>query len=128
MNGYAYDNSRTQFHMEHSSRIEQHYAHAIEKHPYFCDWVGTKNDAAKVKIARRLEELRMTLNDAIERHDLGWDNILDCEMWEVFEALANGDKAHAVEELYDMIAVCLRTIDVLEGRQKLGKPETKGTK
>ena len=44
-------------------------------------------------------------------------------MWETLEALANGDKAHAVEELYDMIAVCLRTIDVLEGRQKLGKPK-----
>lgn len=45
-------------------------------------------------------------------------------MWEVFEALVSGDKTHAVEELYDCVAVLLRTIDVLEGRQKLGKPET----
>ena len=31
--------------------------------------------------------------------------------------------AAAVEELYDVIAVLLRTIDVIEGRYKLGKPE-----
>jgi uncharacterized protein YabN with tetrapyrrole methylase and pyrophosphatase domain len=55
-----------------------------------------------------------------------WNEVLDCECWEVAEALANGDTAHAVEELYDCVAVLLRTIDVLEGRQKLGKPTTKG--
>lgn len=123
MNGYAYDNSRTQFHMEHSSRIERHYTHAIAKHPYFCDWVAPKETDVdiKLKITRHLEWCRNSLKSGIERRTLGWDDILDCEMWEVFEALANGDKAHAVEELYDMIAVCLRTIDVLEGRQKLGK-------
>lgn len=112
------------FERHHYDKVLTHYDHARVKHPYFCDWIGTKNDAAKAKITNRLEELRLTCSDAIERHDLGWDNILDCEMWEVFEALASGDKAHAVEELYDTIAVCLRTIDVLEGRQKLGKPET----
>lgn len=42
------------------------------------------------------------------------------------DAIANGNTAHAVEECYDAISVLLRTIDVLEGRQKLGKPETKG--
>ena len=29
----------------------------------------------------------------------------------------------AVEECYDAIAVLLRVIDVLEGRQELGRPE-----
>lgn len=38
-------------------------------------------------------------------------------------ALANGDKAQAVEELYDVIAVLLRTVYALEGRQKLGRPK-----
>lgn len=110
----------------HDDRVRAHYAHAIEKHPYFCDWIGTKNDEMKTKITKRLEELRMTCSAAIKRHDLGWDNLLDCEMWEVFEALASGDTAEAVKHLYEMIAKILRTIDVLEGRQKLGKPETKG--
>lgn len=49
----------------------------------------------------------------------GWYDRLNCE---VFHALAYGDKAQAVEELYDCIAVCLRTIDLIEGRQPLGKP------
>jgi len=44
-------------------------------------------------------------------------------VWEATEALANGDKAQAVEELYDCISVLLRTVDVLEGRQKLGRPK-----
>lgn len=110
----------------HDDRVRAHYAHAREKHPYFCDWVAPKETVAdiKLKIARHLEWYRNRLKADIERGTLGWDNLLDCEMWEVFDALANGDRAHAVEELYDMIAVCLRTIDVLEGRQKLGKPET----
>lgn len=62
----------------------------------------------------------------MENSRLGWNAILECKMLEVHEALANGDKAHAVEELYDCIAVLLRTIDVLEGRQKLGKPKKEG--
>ena len=108
----------------HDDRVRAHYTHAIEKHPYFCDWVAPKEtDADKLRIAGELEWCRNLLKAGIEHGTLGWDDILDCEMWEVFEALANGDEAHAVEELYDMVAVCLRTIDVLEGRQKLGKPE-----
>lgn len=49
----------------HGGRIASHYLHAIEKHPYFCDWVGTKNDAVKAKITKRLEELRLTCSAAI---------------------------------------------------------------
>ena len=52
-----------------------------------------------------------------------WNELADCEVWEATEALANGDKAQAVEELYDCISVLLRTVDVLEGRQALGKPK-----
>lgn len=109
----------------HDDRVRAHYAHAREKHPYFCDWVGPKETDAdiKLKIARHLEWYRNRLKADIERGTLGWDDLLDCEMWEVFEALASGDKAKAVKHLYKMIAVCLRTIDVLEGRQKLGKQE-----
>ena len=47
----------------------------------------------------------------------------ECEVREAYEALYNGDKSQAVEELYDCAAVLLRAIDVLEGRQALGKPE-----
>lgn len=109
----------------HAKRITDHYAHAREKHPYFCDKVGqsatNKRDEERIKV--HLGMSRQCIAESIEHHNLHWEDILDCQVWEVFDALARGDKAHAIEYLYDMIAVCLRTIDVLEGRQKLGKPE-----
>lgn len=108
----------------HSRKIEHHYAHAIEKHPYFCDWNPLDIDEVhRGYILLKLDHAREMLKYSIECGNVEWKEVLDCEIWEAFEALVNGDKAHAVEELYDMIAVCLRTIDVLEGRQKLGKPE-----
>ena len=111
----------------HDDRIRQHYDHAREKHPYFCDWVEPRDDTsekAKAKIETILAVIRVIIKEGAEKHTLGWDDLLNCEVWEVFDALANGDKAQAVEELYDCVAVCLRAIDVLEGRQQLGKPQT----
>ena len=109
----------------HISNILKHYAHAREKHPYFCDWVkpDATNDKDTKRVASGLAYVRKRLKDAIDRHNLGWDDLLDCEVWEVLDALVKGDTAHAVEECYDAIAVLIRTIDVLEGRQKLGKPK-----
>lgn len=43
------------------------------------------------------------------------------------ETIPATGEAAAVEECYDTIAVLLRMVDVLEGRQKLGKPN-KGAK
>lgn len=106
-------------------KIASHYAHAIEKHPYFCDWVqphGKTPEAVSKKISFTLAKIRKYIKDNAKKHVLGWDDLLNCEVWEVFEALATGNKAQAVEELYDCIAILLRTIDVLEGRQSLGKP------
>lgn len=108
----------------HADRISAHYRHAREKHPYFCDWVKPDFATAseKTRIADVLAVVRNRITYGIEHRSLGWEDLLDCELWEVFNALAKGDTAHAIEEVYDMIAVCLRAIDVLEGRQKLGKP------
>lgn len=109
----------------HAKRITDHYAHAREKHPYFCDWIGPdgRHKDSRERVERILNRLRITVKRNAKTGNLGWDDLLDCEVWEVFDALVRGDKAQAVEELYDCISVLLRTIDVLEGRQKLGKPE-----
>ena len=111
------------FDAQHSDRICKHYAHAREKHPYFCDWTGldASKEADVERVKSCLADCRARIEDAIERRNLGWDDLLDSEVWEVFDALVRGDKEQAVEELYDCIAVCLRAIDVLKGRQKLGK-------
>ena len=125
--GFKYSAPESQFTVEHVNRMLKHYAHAIEKRPYFCDSSPLDMDAIyKMYIPIRLDRARKTLKYSTENGCVTWEDLLDCELWEVLEALTSGDKAHAVEELYDMIAVCLRTIDVLEGRQELGKPETKG--
>ena len=119
----------------HISNILKHYAHAKEKHPYFCDKMAPidldKEDKEgladyRESVKRRLSDVRSDIKVFIKKGDLDWYYLLFCELCEVDEAIANGDTAHAVEELYDCVAVLLRTIDVLEGRQKLGKPETKG--
>lgn len=119
---------------EHHGRIAEHYAHAIEKHPYFCDRLEVACEMTEPFLKKkRIDTLKGFL--AVLRNDietekrcgiLHWQTLLDCEKMEVAESLAKGDTAHAVDELYDCVAVLLRTIDVLEGRQKLGKPETKG--
>ena len=70
-----------------------------------------------------LSDKRSDVEVLTKNGDLDWSELVLCEMWEVNEAIADGDTARAVEECYDVIAVLLRAIDVIEGRQKLGKPE-----
>lgn len=111
----------------HAMRITDHYLHAREKHPYFCDWVGPKYQVTaeeKLGIKFGLAKAREFIKSEIEKQHLGWEALLHCKIYECVDALANGDKAQAVEELYDCISVCLRAIDVIEGRQALGKPKT----
>lgn len=100
--------------------IERHYFHAKEKHPYFCDII--KNDGLPFDFAGwHLGECHKRLLHAREANVVRWDELLDCEKYEAMVEINHGNTAHAVKELYDCIAVLLRTIDVLEGRQKLGK-------
>ena len=108
------------------TKIAEHYCHAKRKHPYFCD-VCSPNwqtiEQQKKTIAYALKMSRMDISDDITRGRLMWDTLLNCEVWEVHDALLRGANAHAVEECYDAIAVMLRVVDVIEGRQTLGKPQ-----
>ena len=107
----------------HVSSILKHYAHAKEKHPYFCDIITCLSESGA---DTHLDIYRSTLKAEADNGCVEADTVLMCEFYEAIQAYKHGDTAHAIEELHDCIAVCLRTIDVLEGRQKLGKPETKG--
>ena len=113
---------KTEFMDNHFVRARIHYAHAKEKHPYFADIMLDRIDTPErtvelLNIARRSLELFKDGNCANPF------NVLFCEVAEAKYAISNGDNNAAVEELYDCIAVLLRTIDVIEGRQRLGKPE-----
>ena len=115
----------------HISNILKHYAHAKEKHPYFCDNLLPRDlEPPELPIEEQIEInlalARRRIESGAKIGNILWNEILDCKVWEATEAIYERDYAHAVEELHDCIAVLLRTIDVLEGRQKLGKPETKG--
>ena len=109
----------------HVSSILKHYAHAKEKHPYFCDTITCLSESGA---DTHLDIYRSTLKAEADNGCVEADTVLMCEFYEALQAYSHGDIAHAVEELHDCIAVCLRTIDVLEGSQKLGKNEAKGDK
>ena len=107
--------------------IARHYCHAKAKHPYFADLLfdfGDFNGYERAEKARFLLECdREKLKDEIAYNTVRASTVAKVEASEVIEALARGDNAAAVEECYDVIAVMLRIIDVLEGRQELGRPE-----
>jgi hypothetical protein len=98
--------------------IERHYKHAKEKHPYFCDSITCLSD---VGADMHLSIHRRTIASEVKAGQVEVGTLLYCEFYEAMQAYTRGDTAAAVEECYDAIAVLLRTIDVLEGRQKLGR-------
>ena len=101
-------------------RIAEHYCHARAKHPYFADLMFLdENDAEDAK--RYLGIVRTILNIERKKCELYAETLVNCEVAEICEAISRGDNAHAVEECYDAIAVLLRMVDVMEGRQKLGR-------
>ncbi len=103
--------------------IARHYHNAKTKHPYFADRVSL--DECNVSHANKtLDIWRGQVDVEKERGRSCADTLVNCELHEVVEALARGDRSAAVEECYDVIAVMLRIIDVLEGRQALGRPKT----
>ena len=112
-------------------KIQEHYDHAREKHPYFCDALVASqlpqsdidHDEDVQIIVNMLHDMQRKNDNDILAGKVLCTNFLDEKKYEVLNAIVNGDTAAAVEECYDCIAVLLRMIDVLEGRQKLGKPE-----
>lgn len=103
-------------------KIREHYEHAKEKHPYFCDMITClSKDGANT----HLDIYRAILAAELKVNAVEADMLLLCEYHEAIQAYMKGDAAAAVEECYDTIAVLLRVVDVLEGRQALGNPAKK---
>lgn len=113
-----YEIMRKKFCIFHEDRVEKHYAHAVQKHPYFCDTIAC---LSAIGADTHLDIYRATLDAEIRAGNVEAKTLVECEILEAIQAYMHGDTAAAVEELYDAIAVLLRTIDVLEGRQPLGK-------
>jgi hypothetical protein len=110
-------------------KIKQHYNHAREKHPYFCDSLlpeGRSLVSLEKEVEENLENARLDIESAERLGRLIPQILLNCEVWEINEAIVDDNITAAVEECYDAIAVLLRIVDVLEGRQALGDPAKKG--
>lgn len=109
------------------AKILMHYRKAVEKHPYFCDRLvedfGDNQEIAKITAATMLTSWRATLARRVRDENATPFDVLQTEIAEVYEAIVRGDTAASAEECYDCIAVLLRMIDVLEGRQPLGRPK-----
>lgn len=106
--------------------IERHYSHAKEKHPYFCDTLLYPK-WSRDELVTKLNVDRLNLLEASHNGTMSMPHVLSCEVSEMVLDIFD-KKAHAVEEAYDCIAVLLRVIDVLEGRQSLGRPKEGGAK
>lgn len=106
-------------------KIKQHYEHAKEKHPYFCNRLSYHT---KYGATDELQSARRDLEFNIENESVSFKDVINCEIAEAIKEIVDGKPERAVEELYDCIAVCLRGIDVLEGRLALGDPAKKGGK
>lgn len=103
--------------------IKEHYYYARKKHPDFCDELIPQNmdkDIVQAVIKHELASAREDIVKTAEKGNLCFSTLLNCEVWEIHEAVAKGDTKQAIEECYDSIAILLRVIDALEGRQVLG--------
>ena len=114
-------------------KIAEHYCHARAKHPHFADRIignyrgGPQTRSAVMAMEQKLQLAREFVADRIKDEMVKPETLLWCEVAEANLAYAQNEIPHAVEECYDAIAVLLRMVDVLEGRQALGKPN-KGAK
>ncbi len=110
-------------------KIAEHYNHAREKHPDFADKLLYNTSPISLALhyeASKLAAHRGFLKNCEENKSVSAEAIVNCEFAEAVYAIASKDDKQAVEEVYDTIAALLRIVDVIEGRQKLGKEgETK---
>ena len=99
-------------------KIAEHYNHAREKHPGFVDMLFTNDNLHCA--GEHLEYCREFLKECEDNKRVSSEAVVNCELAEAVYAIAGKDDKQAVEELYDTIAVLLRIVDVIEGRQKIG--------
>ena len=97
-------------------RSYDHFCKALKYHPFFADrFSAVGNPEADLELRRR--QLKMFE----ERKWLSACDVLNCEVAEAVLAQREGNVPHAIDECYDAIAVLMRMVSVLEGKQKLGR-------
>ena len=95
-----------------------HFAKALRKHPRFADALFGEDEEADAEYL--LERARAEVDYLAKNNWLDAGMLAMCELDEAQLAHSQGDKAACVSELYDAVAVLMRMIAVVEGKQKLG--------
>ena len=101
-----------------AARAYEHFAKALRKHPRFADALFANPEVANA--AKALADARRWLAHLEAHGELDGAMLAMCELDEAQLAHAQGDKAACVDELYDAVAVLMRMIATVEGKQKLG--------
>ena len=106
-----------------------HFLKAVRKHPRFADELFD-NCERKMSVCADNDHLREVECDLEEtREDIYLSAcggtlearcLLSCEIEEAHIEHLKGNAAACVDELYDAVAVLMRMIAVVEGKQKLG--------
>ena len=99
-------------------KIESHLYKACVKHPDF----GVRLPKQTVLAAEA--SLHICRENLVRKTSLGLvapDDLLACEMAEVWGAYAKGDIDNAIDEIYDAIAVLMRLVARLEAEKKKKK-------
>ena len=97
------------------NKITEHVNKAYLKHPIFVDRLPAKTpQAAEANLALCREQLARKKELLLVEPD----DLLTCEMAEVWEAYAKGDIDNAIDEIYDAIAVLMRLVARLEAEKK----------
>ena len=113
-----------------STHARLHYAKAVRKHPRFADALfsnSERNERIRATALSQaecgLEEMREDIYLSTRDGTLEASYLLSCEIAEAEVEHMRGNAAETVGELYDAVAVLMRMIAVVEGKQKLGGGE-----
>lgn len=103
--------------------IARSYEHAKKEHGYFADSLGELRGKNAVEVVEGILRIQLGMRSrAIEKGNVdALEDVMQCELWELRLALTKGEMDEAKAKCYSSMAVLLRIVDVIEGRQKLGK-------
>ena len=110
-------------------KLKKLYAKATKESPYFCDSLlpmHLDKDQLQFTTKCNSNKARNRIIRGHELHNLMWNELLDCTVWYATDNMANDKYKEAMENLYLAMVVIMRTMDVLEGKQKLGEVEDAG--
>ena len=102
-------------------RAASHFLKAVRKHPRFADELFPSTDVAEA--GQSLQEARDLVAHFVTNGGVDGVMLAQREIAESQFANAMHQKAACVDELYDAVAVLMRMIAVVEGKQKLGGKE-----